>query len=37
MLTIFKDIIIVIEKCDIEFFSSRLIDRKEITYEIRNI
>ena len=37
MLVIFKNIIIVIKKRDIEFFSYCLIDRKEIICEIKNI
>ena len=37
MFAIFKNIIIIIKKRDIEFFSSRLINKKKITYKIRNI
>ena len=32
MFTIFKNVIIIIEKRDIEFFLNHLIDKKEITY-----
>ena len=37
MLIVFKNVIIVIEKRDIEFFSSRLINKKEIICEIRKM